>query len=85
MPGRDLADHPANEIEAIAARQRAEAARQPAAAPEAAKVGAARARRLPDGASIGANRPGPVSGTTDRNIPTPSPAAPAGAPATPLR
>ena len=84
-PGRDVADHPANETEAVAARQRAEAARQAAAARKAAKVGAARANRSINGDAIGANRPGPAFGTIEPNMPTPSPAAPAGAPATPLR
>jgi hypothetical protein len=77
-PGRTFADHPAESIEAVAARQRAEAARQAAAAREAAKIGAAQTDHSPAGSPIEVDRPGAVLGTTDRSIPTPArPAAPA--------
>jgi hypothetical protein len=82
-PGRTFAEDPAKVIEADAARQRAEAAGQAAAASETAKVGAARADHSPPGSPIEVNRSGPASGTKGRTIRTPAVAAPPAAPATP--
>jgi hypothetical protein len=82
-PGRAFADHPAEEIEAIAARHRAEAARPPAGARDAAKVGAASADHSPNGGLIEVDRSGPAFGTKGRTIRTPAVAAPPAAPATP--
>ena len=82
-PGRTFAEDPAKEIEAAAARQRAEAAGQAAAASETAKVGAARADHSPPGSPIEVNRSGPAFGTKGRTIRTPAVAAPPAAPATP--
>jgi hypothetical protein len=82
-PGHTFAEDPAKEIEAAAARQRAEAAGQAAAARETAKVGAARADHSPPGSPIEVNRSGPAFGTKGRTIRTPAVAAPPAAPATP--
>jgi hypothetical protein len=82
-PVRTFAEDPAKEIEAAAARQRAEAAGQAAAASETAKVGAARADHSPPGSPIEVNRSGPAFGTKGRTIRTPAVAAPPAAPATP--
>ena len=82
-PGRTFADHPPEEIEAIAARHRAEAARPPVGARDAAKVGAASADHSPNGGLIEVDRSGPAFGTKGRTIRTPAVAAPPAAPATP--
>jgi len=81
-PGREFADRPADEIEAIAARRQAEAAREAAAVRGAAKVGAAQAGPTSNGGLIRADRSGPVFGPTDRTRPAAARVAPAAAPAT---
>jgi hypothetical protein len=79
-PGHQIADRPAGENEAMAARQQAEAARQAASARAAAeaagKVGAAQAGRAP----IQADRSRPMSGTGEHR-PAATLSAPAAAPA----
>ena len=68
-PDHELADRPADEIEALAARR-------------AAKVGAGQVDRPPGGGPIQADRSGPALGATDRNFPAAARTAPAAAPAT---
>jgi hypothetical protein len=81
-PGHQIADRPAGENEAMAARRQAEAARQAASARAAAeaaaagKVGAAQAGRAP----IQADRSGPMIGTGEHR-PAATLSAPAAAPA----
>jgi hypothetical protein len=87
MPGNQLADRPADETGAIAARQRAEAARQAAAARSATdaagKVGAAQSGREPSRGTINADHSGPMFGATGHNPPAALRTAPAAAPAAP--
>ena len=80
-PGHQFADRPADVDEAIAARQRAEAAQQAASAraagAAAGNVGAAQVGREP----IQADRSGPMFGTGDLDRPAATLSAPAAVPA----
>ena len=80
-PGHQFADRPADQNEAIAARQQAEAARQAvstrAATDAASKVGAAQAGREPGQGPVHADRSGPMFGSR----PAATLSAPAAAPA----
>jgi hypothetical protein len=79
-PGNQLADRPADETEAVAVRQRAEAARQAAAARSAAdaagKVGAAQAGREPNHGTINADHSGSMFGAARGGTRTAPAAAP---------
>ncbi len=86
-PGHQFADRPAEEKEAIAARQQAEAARQAASAraasDAASKVGAAQAGREPGQGPIQADRSGPMFGSRPAATLSAPAAAPAARPAAP--
>ncbi|THD64850.1 MAG: hypothetical protein E7813_16365 [Bradyrhizobium sp.] len=80
--GHQFADRPADENEAIAARQQAEAARQAASARASSKVGATQADPEPGQGPVRADRSGPMFGSRPAaTLSAPAaarPAAPAG-------